>query len=230
MNQIQVEGIPQEKITSLSLGINELMQIAKTQRAITTPEELQIIGQRLVSVKDIKKQVTEMFAEPKKKAHEAHRAICDLESKFLKPLEEIEKSFNRLVIAYNQEVQRRAREEAERLRLEAEKKAEEERKKLEAQVLKAIDKGQTDKAEALMQKAETIVPIVPITPVYEEPKVEGLKIKQNWTFEIVDASLIPREYLIPDEKKLLGIAKTMKGDAKVPGVRFYDAGSVARAS
>ena len=228
--QIRVDGIPETKITVLATGANQSLELAKQQKVIANNEQLQVVGQELIKIKDIRKQVVDLFADPKKKAHDSHKSICDAESKLLKPLQEAEAVLSRMVSAYNQEVQRKVREEAERLRIEAEKKAAEERKKLEAQALKAIENGNEVKAEALMQQAETVIPIVSIAPVYEAPKVEGLNIRQNWTYEITNANLIPREYLMVDEKKLSGIAKTMKQDGNVPGVRFYDAGSVARAS
>lgn len=50
----------------------------------------------------------------------------------------------------------------------------------------------------------------------------GVATRKLWKFEIVDASLIPREYLIPDEKKIGELARTLQGKAALPGVRFFD--------
>ncbi len=59
-----------------------------------------------------------------------------------------------------------------------------------------------------------------------KPKVEGVAVSENWQYEIVDEGAIPREYLIPDEKKIRSAVKAMKGMTKIPGVRVYDAGTV----
>lgn len=51
-------------------------------------------------------------------------------------------------------------------------------------------------------------------------------IAKRWTFEIVSVSDLPRDYLIPDEQKLAKLATALKGDAKVPGVRFFEVESL----
>ena len=49
----------------------------------------------------------------------------------------------------------------------------------------------------------------------------GLTVREDWKFSIVDAALIPREYLIPDEKKIGRIVRAMKDATNIPGVRVY---------
>lgn len=45
--------------------------------------------------------------------------------------------------------------------------------------------------------------------------------RKNWTYEITDESLIPRQYLMVDEKKIRGYVTTFKEKAVIPGVRVY---------
>lgn len=49
------------------------------------------------------------------------------------------------------------------------------------------------------------------------PKVAGLRVGETWEGYVVDASIIPREFLIPDVKALLAVTKTRKGDTNIPG-------------
>ena len=49
------------------------------------------------------------------------------------------------------------------------------------------------------------------------PKIDGVTISETWTGFVVDASLIPREYLTPDLEKLKGITKTLKEATAIPG-------------
>ena len=49
--------------------------------------------------------------------------------------------------------------------------------------------------------------------------VAGMSVRKSWTYEIVDAGLVPREYLMVDEKKLAAVVKAMGEATNIPGVR-----------
>lgn len=53
-------------------------------------------------------------------------------------------------------------------------------------------------------------------------EVSGLSTRQTWDFIVEDVSLLPREFLIPNEKLLGAHARSAKGHAPtpIPGVRF----------
>lgn len=51
----------------------------------------------------------------------------------------------------------------------------------------------------------------------EIPKLEGVSFTEQWSGEVVDASLIPRDYLMPDIKKLVGVTKALKEATNIPG-------------
>jgi len=63
--------------------------------------------------------------------------------------------------------------------------------------------------EALIQASE----IVPDT---------GAGYIDNWQFEIVDPSVLPREYLCPDVGKIGSIVKTLGEGCQIPGVRVWN--------
>ena len=50
-------------------------------------------------------------------------------------------------------------------------------------------------------------------------RVDGVSFRYEWDFEIVNPAAIPREYLMPDEKKIRGIVRALKGATNIPGVR-----------
>jgi len=52
-------------------------------------------------------------------------------------------------------------------------------------------------------------------------KMRGVGESEIWKFEITDAAAIPREFLMPDEKKITGVVKAMRGETKIPGIRIY---------
>lgn len=52
---------------------------------------------------------------------------------------------------------------------------------------------------------------------HEAPKLSGVVVKHSWGGEVTDASLIPREYLVPDERLLAAITKAKDGEVSIPG-------------
>lgn len=84
------------------------------------------------------------------------------------------------------------------------------------QAQEAIRKEQEAKLQAEVKSGETL-PVVPSTV----DKVEGISIKQIWKYRVSDANAIPKEYLIPDDKKLGMLARDTKGALKIAGIEFY---------
>jgi hypothetical protein len=223
-----ITPISNEKIDLYSNNANQLLEIAKQQKAISSSEQLQVVGTEVLRIKDVRKQVQELFADPKKQAHETHKSICEAEKKLLDPLDQAEKAYNQMILNYNREQQRLLALEQERIRKEAEAKAEVERQAKLKEAEAAMDNGaDLSQIEEMMAEAETVIPIVPIIQTAQSIPV-GLNIKQNWTWECIDINLVPREYLMLDEKKLNAQAKATKDTVKVPGIRFYDEGTVAK--
>jgi uncharacterized protein with gpF-like domain len=44
----------------------------------------------------------------------------------------------------------------------------------------------------------------------------------RWVFEVTDPKAVPREYLMPDEKKIGGVVAAMKDETNIPGVRAWN--------
>lgn len=44
--------------------------------------------------------------------------------------------------------------------------------------------------------------------------------RESWKFEVSNVSLLPREYLTPDLKKIGAVVRTLKGDSDIPGVNI----------
>jgi len=60
-------------------------------------------------------------------------------------------------------------------------------------------------------------------PAVEVPaaRAAGTKVMRPWKYEITDPSLLPREFLIANEQLIGATVRTLKGDAKIAGVRVY---------
>lgn len=205
--------------------------------------ELQTIKGRLKALEDQRKELTKPLDESKKKIMELFRGPSEL-------LLGAESAYKISLIAYDyvQGRQRKAeedrlreivRKEQERIAAEArkaeavarEKQAELERKaeaarkagdealaaKLAAKSEAIADKA-ADKVAALNMRAETMpTPIV----TREVKKVAGLSMRTVYRARVVNAAIVPREWLIVNEAALLKFAEATQGVAPVPGVEFY---------
>lgn len=72
------------------------------------------------------------------------------------------------------------------------------------------------KADRLIEEAELL----------DVDKVEGLGIKMVWTGAVVDPKAIPREYLMPDVKKLLAVTQASATDPEIPGWRAWQVSQI----
>lgn len=140
--------------------------------------------------------------------------------------------------------QKKRDEAARKIREEAEKKAREEAARVQRdRTLTKAEKQATIediKASAQVVAEEQIAtvqaaPMPTIAPMYD--RSAAVSARQNWTAEVTDFTKLvlwvaqsPADrigYLQPNDQALRSAAKAMKSMAKIPGVRIYDAGSVA---
>jgi hypothetical protein len=117
--------------------------------------------------------------------------------------------------AYDREQERIAREKQLKEQAEHDKRDAEEKRQLAELARKAGEKQLAKEIEAAPSEAP------PVFVPKETPKVPGLSYREDWKFEIVDATVLPREYLIPDESKIGKIVRALKATTYIPGVRVF---------
>jgi len=61
----------------------------------------------------------------------------------------------------------------------------------------------------------------------QETKVAGISRKKVWKFKITDESLLSRNWLIPDEKKIGATVRATQGSILIEGVHIYSEDSIA---
>lgn len=181
---------------------------------VSTAQQFADAGDVLKRIKGHQKKLDETESGITKPINDGLKAIRDL---FRGPKERAAKAeslVKRAMIAYSEEQERIRREEQRK----ADEAAQKERDRLAAQAAKAAASGKVEKAEALEERASTVV-----APVIhrEAPKVSGVNMREAWKFEITDDSLVPREYLSVDEKKIRAVVSALKGGTSIPGVRVY---------
>lgn len=168
----------------------------------------------LKSVKRTEKALEEKRVEVTKPL----RLVIDTLNGWFKPqadrLAAVERDLKRKMAVF--ESKERQRAAAEQARLDA--IARREREELEARAEKAADKGNMEQALALSARAADTAPKqADVAPV----KAAGTGFSDKWGFEVINAAMVPREYLKVDEVKLGAYVRAMKGDAIVPGVRVF---------
>ena len=167
------------------------------------------------------RKVVELFAEPKKAAHAAHKAITAAEGKLLNPLTEAKRLVNGKCSAYEAEQRRIAAEEARRLEAIA-REAEETRRLNEAVALE--DAGDVEDAEAVLNEAPAPV-VVHVAPAVAT--VEGVSTRTTWKAEVTDkAALVAYvtahpewlHLLDPNMPALNALARSAREGLSIPGV------------
>lgn len=184
---------------------------------VATPDDMAAAAERLTAIKTMAKRVDEFFRPIKQSADAHKRAILDAEKKLAGPLAEAERKAKAAMVAYTDAVEERRQAEERRLQAEADARARREREALEAKAAAAKrPETQQKYAEAATAVAAPVVRVA--SPI---AKANGVSTRKVWRHRVKDAGLVPREFLIVDDKKLAAYAAAMKEGARVPGVEFF---------
>lgn len=167
-------------------------------------------------VKISKDQIINFFKDSKTKAYATWKSIVSNEKSFTDQLDLIEQSAKRIIIQYDAEEAEKQRKEQARLQAEVDAKARRERERLQK---KAAKLKTPEKIQERLEEAESIV--APVVQVAEPEKVKGASTSKTWKARVVDISIIPREYLVVNQKALDALARATKGAINIKGVEFY---------
>lgn len=218
---ITAEMDQEQKVQQESLKLaNEVeVRIARYQK-IETVEVYQEANLDLRDIKGRIAKVTELRFSVTRPLDEAKKRLMDIFAVPLNKLSSAEIFIKRGMLAFQQEQERVRRAEEDRQREIARKEEEKQRKILEEKAARAAAAGKAAKAEALREKKEQVFVPAPIVES-QTPKLDGTITKKVWKYRIVDVSAIPREYMIPDEKKIGAMVRASKGTLRVDGVEIY---------
>ena len=196
------------------LQIADMYEVSSQEDYLFANDQLGDVKKQAKTLDDRRKAITKPLDEAKKQVMDLFRPALDL-------LSSAEGIWKRKMLAWDNEQDRKRREEEARLREIARKEQERLRRLAES----AAAKGNTDKAERMAAMAESMP-----TPVVAAPveKASGVSFREQWDFEIVDQSAVPREYLMVDAKRIGGVVRAMKGATNIPGVRVFAQKILAR--
>lgn len=230
-----IEAREKPRVSAIEVAARQLAVVDKA-----SADEMGIIASKASAA------LKEVDAECKpicQKMHEAHKLAVAHWNRMRALYEGAKEIADGKVRAWQAAEREKAEAEARRLaaietaRLEAERAermriAEEERQRAEAARQAAIAAAKASKdAEALA--AAKAAP--PPPPVYVEPPVQavyvapakveavkGVRAKPDvWRAEVVNVAELPREYMVPNQQALDGLARSTKGSIQIAGVRFY---------
>lgn len=195
----------------------QVRNVAGHEITVTDPASYEVAAGFAKEIKAAKDRVKEFFAEPKQKAHEAHKSITAKERELLAPLEEAERLLKDKMGAYQLAERRRVEAEAERQRQEAEK--------LVTLAAEAEAAGETEvAAEAVALAALESAGVSYLPGKGGAPAgVRGVSSRQVWKFRVTDAEKVPRGFLIVNEAAIAGLARSFKDKPtmEIPGIEFY---------
>ena len=211
--------------------ITELVSSAEAL-TITTTEEMGASSALLTTIKGRQKGLTDLRLSITKPMDAAKKRVMEVFQPAVDRLASAELTLKRAVLAYTQD--------QERLRREAQAKVDEEarleRQRLQEQAERERDAGHDDLATISEQIAETIeAPTVQAPP----PPTGAVHVRTTWHAEVVDLAALakacaegqqPIALILPDMAKLNAMARTLKRDLAIPGVRAVAEQGVAARS
>jgi hypothetical protein len=225
--------------------------------AIDSPEAFEQAGHLIEALKSFAREVEDFWKPDIERAHATWKGLTTKRASYLDPLKEAITVLSSRYATFARDEKaraarvRREQEEAlrkqEQARIEAEAKAQQaEAARLRAEAKDVDSRDERIYLEDEARQAETAAqelsaaakvveaPVLPPAPALKAPK--GVSVRSNWTFEVTDpmalvravaAGTVPANAVIPCETYLRARAKADKNSVTIPGVRFYDAGSVS---
>ncbi len=231
--------VPEPERQALETDIQS--QLARLPAAITDAGTYQRAKQSLPVLKQAEGTVLAFFRDMKDAAFKAHRAITTKETAQLKPIKEERNRMAGLIVGWEREQERRRREADLRQQAALQQRLQDTAVE-EAAALESA--GEPDLAAQVLEQALDAPAPVVVTPS-ATVAVAGVSVREHWQFvydgaspnrkwkDLTDAQrkrvlqFLPREYLMPDEAAIGKVVKAMKSGTKIPGLRAFDAGSVA---
>jgi len=177
-------------------------------------------GEFLKSLKSLEDEICSAYDDAIVSAHKTHKMLLATKKKYLDPVLGAKKVVTDKCLEFRRKenekraeeqrvLQEKARQEAERIAAEA------------ARENLGVGDNNLPVENTSVEPTEPTIISAPVLAQTDLPKIEGISFREDWDFTIEDASLVPNEYKIIDEKKIRGVVKALKGKCSIPGVRVF---------
>ncbi|MDE2099522.1 MAG: hypothetical protein KGL39_19880 [Patescibacteria group bacterium] len=204
--------------TEIAVQDHKQEVVSEIERAkafvIHSNEDYLAVDSHCAGLLKLKKKIEADFRESKETTYAAWKTVVAQERGHLDGLDEARRIDKAKMDAWNAEQERIRRAEEERLRKEAQEKA-------DAEALAAAEAaekaGNKEEAEAIIQAPVQVAPIVLSKSL---PKSQTV-IRKVWKYRVRNVAMVPREYLMLDDKKIGGVVRSMGAATNIPGVEVY---------
>lgn len=199
---------PEEKIEEISLEVSKVVRQGNALEVITKEQYekasqflVTVVKPRLNRIVELEKFFTDPYVEARRVALAKKQEIETMFGKQRTPLEDTERAIKRAMSNFLLEEDRKARAEEARL--------------------KALQDKRVERAEE-QGKPAPIMPAVSVERAPQTVKSEGgtSSAKKVWKFEVVNASLVPRQFLEVNEKTIRSAVEG--GTREIAGVRIFE--------
>lgn len=186
---------------------------------ITSPVEFQQSADLLKLVKSRYNEIESKRKELVKPIDEAKKGLQDFFNPSLTRLKNAEMHIKSAIASWQNQERLRIAEQERKLRELALK----EQQRIDGDALDAATEAHQKGDSAFAEEILNNVPQVGIPAIVSpDNKAQGISMRDNWKYRVIDVNLIPRDYMMPDDKLLTSIAKAKHDGIRIPGVEFYN--------
>lgn len=212
----------------LRKDVSEIEQLANAI-VITNNADYQEASNICAQVKTTKQNVVDYWEPIRKPAYDAYNTILKHKKDMTDPLDKAEKTIKAKMVDYNNkmELERRIAE------ANAKKAAQAEVDRLLEEAQKALDNGDTARAEELFAEADMYdVTSTTLTVAGNKPTANGSYTTKTWEIKSIDPTKVPVNFngveIRPvDEAAVLKLVKASKGQIQIPGIEIEETCTVA---
>ena len=185
---------------------NEALELKRyaEARVIATAADLKPANDDLNLIRKLKKLMEARRKEYLVPFREHVDEVNEVYKRIMAPVDAADKITSDKMLSFNRE-QARIRSEQEVIN----------QKRMEAAQAEMKLKGE-------LSEPVNLVEVIPEAPKSVHTDIGSTGMRDNWKWEVVDISQVPREYLMINAGMLTPIVKASKGKINIPGIRIYN--------
>lgn len=206
---IPPDAVPEKDLNRLESNLAVIRDRVESI-VIRTRDDYQAAAEVLTTeIKPFIALIGELFDDNVSNWRAGWKAAIAKRKRYLEPIEEIERRIKAAMGEFLTQERRRQEEERQRLLIAQQEAAEEETLQRAKEAMKA---GDEDGAEAILASLDdgSVRPVAaPPAIIPRAPKAEGVSGRVSYGFRIVDKSKIDRKFMVPDERSIRQLVKSM---------------------
>jgi len=206
-----------DKEKAIVIRVETVVDEART-REVKDEGQYYMMAEFLLTIKSLMKDIKDYWDPSIRNANKTVKDLRNKKNAQIVPLENAEAiAKTRMTFWWNAEEAKRLKAEEEAR--EKARKAEEKRQKAIEAAKKSAEAGEP--VSTVLQKEIQEPEPVPEVVVDEVPKVAGISYSDKWRWECENFANVSNSWKTLDEVKINGYVRSMKGDAKIEGIRVY---------